>query len=117
MVHVTEIEFVLDWLILIVPLIVFIIFILYIKSFVPGEGKKIFMLLTIFTGVFAIHSLAHEGLEIAHFLGLHKGPLTEELEEIAEVISHTFEMLALGILFYIAVLFRNFTKKIEKVKK
>ncbi len=116
MVHIVQVEFVFDWLILLMSLIVFIVFVRYIYGFVPGEAKRIFMLLTVFLGIYSLSLLSIEGLEIAHFLTIHKAPLTEEMEETADLIAHILQAIGLGVLFYIAVLFRQFTKRLEKVR-
>jgi|SRR3989344_525938 len=112
------IEFVFDLFILILAMTVFIIFsrYLFLNSFMPGEAKKIFELLTVFVGILFLSFLSTDVLEIAHVLGVHKAPLTEELEETADLIAHILQTISLCILFYISVIFSNFAKKLKKAR-
>lgn len=109
------IVFVLHSLVLILSLIVFIIFFIYINSFAAGEAKMIFILLTIFLGVYFLAHLSADGLELAQFLS--KREFGEELIGTTEVMEHIFQAIGLGILFYISILFRSFAKKLEKIRK
>ena len=117
MADILAIEFIFDWIILILSLTVFISFLWNIFKFVPGEAKRIFMLLTIFLGVYFMSLLAIDSLSILHFLGLHKGQLTVELDKTAELVAHIFQAIGAIILFYIAIIFVNFIKKLEKERK
>lgn len=113
------IEFVFDVFILVLAMMVFIIFsrYLFLNSFMPGEAKKIFELLTVFVGLLFLSFLSTDILEIAHALGIHKTPLTEELEETADLIAHIFQAIGLCILFYSSVIFSNFAKKLKKARE
>lgn len=115
--YILALEFVFDVIVLILALVVFATFLLNIFKFIPGEAKRIFLLLTVFLGVYFISLAAADSLEIAHSLGLHKGQLTEELTETAELIAHILQAIGLSILFYISVIFSNFVKKLEKDRK
>jgi len=107
-------EIMLDWIVLILSLVVFFIFYVNLGKFVGGEAKRIFTFLTIFLGIFFLSLLVTDGLEIANFLTLHKGPITEDLEESAELIAHILQIIGLGIIFYASVIFMNFAKRLEK---
>ena len=116
MVNAAGIEFMLDWIVLILSLVVFFIFYVNLGKFVGGEAKRIFTFLTIFLGIFFLSVLAKEGLSIAHFLNLLKVPISEEMEESTKVIAHVLQIIGLGVLFYASVIFMNFAKKLEKMK-
>ena len=111
------IEFGFDVLILILSLVVFFVFLFNINKFVEGESKKIFTLLLAFLLVHFLSLVAVDLLEIVHATGLYKEPLTEELEDTAELVAHILQLIGLGILFYMTVLFANFAKKLEKDRK
>ena len=110
----SAIEFALDWIVVILSLVVFFVFYVNLNKFVGGEAKRIFNFLTIFLGIFFLSLLVVDGLDITHFLTLHKGPITEELKDSARVISHIFQIIGLGVLFYASVIFMNFAKRLEK---
>lgn len=107
-------EFMLDWVVLILSLVVFFIFYVNLGKFVSGEAKRIFTFLTVFLGIFFLSVLAKEGLSIAHFLTLYKGTISEEMEESANAIGHILQIIGLGIIFYASVIFMNFAKRLEK---
>ncbi|MBS3104668.1 hypothetical protein J4234_00255 [Candidatus Woesearchaeota archaeon] len=113
---IATIEFGFDVIILILSLVVFLVFLFNINKFVAGESKKIFALLLAFLLVHFLSLAAVELLEIAHATGFYKEPLTEELEDTAELVEHILQLIGLGILFYMAVSFANFAKKLEKAK-
>lgn len=115
MAAITWVEFVLHILILLLSFIAFIIFLVYINNFVPGEAKRIFALLTIFLGVYFLSHLSADIREIAEFLS--KGQFSEELAGTTTIIEHILQAISLSFLFYIAVLFRGFAKKLEKARK
>lgn len=117
MAYAAEIEFALDWIILILSLAVFFIFYINLGKFAGGEAKRIFAFLTIFLGIFFLSVLAKEGMDIAHFLKLHKGPISGEMEEFAKITAHIMQIIGLGVIFYASVVFANFTKKLEKERK
>lgn len=112
MVH--PIEFALDWIVLILSPTVFIIFLTYIHNFVPGEGKKIFTLLTAFLGFNFLTFLIVDGFEILQFLTVRGEG--SELESTIETIAHIFQIIGLSIFLYIAIQFRGFAKKLEKAR-
>ena len=113
---IATIEFGFDVIILILSLVVFLVFLFNINKFVEGESKRIFTLMLAFLLVHFLSLVAVDILEIAHATGLHKEPLTEELEDTAELVEHILQLIGLGILFYMAVSFANFAKKLEKAK-
>ena len=111
------IENILDIVIVVLPLIIFMIFLFYLNSFVPGEAKKIFVLLAIFTGTYFLAALSIEGFEILHNLRLYQGTVTEEAEESLDLVAHTLQFIGLCILFYVAIQFRSFAKKLEDIRR
>ena len=114
MVH--QIEFVLDWVVLILSLAVFIVFYMNVGKFVPGEGKKIFTLITVFLGLNFITFLVIDVWGILHFLTMQKWPASSETEESIKAIGHILQILGLGVLIYISMIFKRFAKKLEKAR-
>ncbi|MBS3103145.1 hypothetical protein J4458_06915 [Candidatus Woesearchaeota archaeon] len=108
------IEFVLDWIVLLLSPTVFIIFLLHIHNFASGEGKKMFTLLTVFLGLNFLTFLIVDGFEILQFLTV-KGE-GSELEKSVEAAAHLFQVISLSVFLYIAILFRGFAKKLEKTR-
>lgn len=110
------IAFALDLITLILSLVVFFVFFMNISKFVPGEGKRIFVLLTVFLGMNFFSLLFFEGFEIAEFLEIVEGG-AEGIEEPIEIAFHILQIIGLCILFYISVIFADFAKKLEKDRK
>ena len=108
--------FALDLMTLILSLVVFFVFFVNINKFAPGEGKRIFMLLTVFLGINFFSLLFFEGFEIAEFLKIIKGGV-EGIEEPVEMVFHILQIIGLITLFYISVIFANFAKKLEKIRE
>jgi len=116
MAHMAGIVFGLDLITLILSLVVFFVFFMNINKFAPGEGKRIFVFLTVFLGINFLSLLFFEGFEIAGFLKIIKGGV-EGIDEPIEIAFHILQIIALGILFYISVIFANFAKRLEKIRE
>ena len=116
MAHMAGIVFGLDLITLILSLAVFFVFFLNVKKFTPGEGKRIFVLLTVFLGINFLSLLFFEGFEVAEFLKIIKG-VSEGIEESIEIAFHILQIIGLSILFYLSVIFANFAEKLEKERE
>lgn len=111
------IEFAVDWLVLILSIAVFFIFYRQSTKLSGGEGKRILILLTFFLGISMFTFLFGESLEILHFLTFNKLEITEEFEETAAIIGRIFQIIGLGVLFYISAIFSGFADELGKIRK